>query len=442
MINLLPFQKEDAAWLKSKRQALLAHEMGVGKTPIAIEACRYLKRVLVICPSVAKYNWQSEFKKFANRDAYVAGDQLTFSSKNTVITSFNYAASYLKKYARRKWDAIIVDESHGLKEPSAGRTRAILGQNGLIHSTTHFWCLSGTPAPNHAGELWTLLYTFGVTKLSYQGFIARYCNTYIEGSGRFSRTVISGTNTKNSPELKAMIKKIAIRRMKKDVYDLPPKIFSTFYIKGESDAKLFKEHPELEIKMREELKLLSEKLDIENINPKDEKLLSTLQLLGPSVSSLRRYHGLKKVKETADLIKEELSRGLYKKIIVFGVHTIVLETLHDLLIDYGPVTVTGKVSAINRKGAVDIFQTKDECRVFIGNVKAAGVAITLTAADQVIFIEEDWVPGNNAQAVDRAHRYGQKQTVNVRHIAIKDSFDAKLTETLVRKIKEISTFIE
>ena len=439
MDKLFPYQKIGSAFLQSKKFALLADDMGVGKTAQAIDACRNLKRVLVVCPAVAKYNWQNEFEKFDDRISYVDGDG-TLNLCITVITSFNYLVMHLEHYKKTNWDCVIIDESHMLKEPTAKRTAAAFGEEGIIHYTKRLWALSGTPAPNHAGELWVLLYTFGYTKLSYDGFISHYCNTHLTG-GRYSRLEISGTNTKRSPELKKLISAMSLRRLKSEVLDLPPMNHNAYYIKGDDDAAILAAHPELKDKLKEEHKRLSEALGYE-LNLSDDKILSQLAFMGQSISALRRYHGLKKVKETIELIDTELKLQLYDKIIVFGIHTDILTTLKKALAKYNPVIITGKTPPKERDDIVNIFQTNKDVKIFFGNIQAAGVAITLTAASEVLFIEQDWVPGNNRQAADRAHRYGQKRSVNVRHISIANSLDAKITATLVRKIKEISTFIK
>lgn len=440
--TLRPFQEIGSLFLQLNRYALLADDMGVGKTPQAINAALDLKRVLVVCPAVAKFNWRSEFIKFDNRHSYVAGDGQTHHDKNTVICSFNYLTMHIDLYKSKRWDVVIIDEAHLLKEWTAERTKAAFGNKGIIHRTDRLWALTGTPAPNHAGELWVLLYTFGKTKLSYDGFVNHYCNTHFT-DGRYSRLQITGSDTKKTPELKAILKKFMLRRLKKDVLDLPPIFHNTYYIKGDDDSSILKKYPELKAKLEEERARLLEELGID-LDISDDKLISSLQFLGQSISALRRYHGLKKIKETAELVDFELKSQHYKKLIIFGHHADVLSTLREELWAKGhtSVTITGKTSDKDRQSAVYEFQNNDNIKIFFGNILAAGVAITLTAASQVIFIEDDWVPGNNQQAADRAYRYGQKQTVNVRHIAIIDSLDAKITSALVRKIREISTFID
>ncbi len=436
MIKLFPYQAVDAKWLAPKNQALLAHEMGVGKTYIAIEAFlkAKCKRVLIVCPAVAKVNWQKELEKYAGIKAQILETIDDFFLTDVAICSFNYAASYGASFPAN-WDLIIIDEAHFLKNPESQRAKTIVGSQGLIHKTKKFWALTGTPAPNHAGETWVWLYVFGLTKMSYEGFINKYCQVHQVG-GFYGRMQISGTNTKNSPELKSLLKRFSIRRLKKDVLDLPPMTHNTYYIEGASDESVFAKNPELKEKLELELQLLKEKLDI---TVDFGNTLSALNLLSQSVSSLRRYHGFKKLPETAKLIDFELKNEMYNKIIVFGIHTDILKELYKKLSKYNPAMIIGATK--DKQSQVDKFQTDNTCKIFLGNILAAGTAITLTAASEVIFIERDWVPGNNQQAADRAHRIGQTSSVNCRHIVISNSIDEKISETIVRKLKEISTFI-
>lgn len=450
MIKPFPYQVTGVDFLANgANQLLLADEMGLGKTPQLIWAAQKIRasRIHVVCPSVAKYNWQKEFKRFADIDAEVAGEGHTKWNRPVIITSFEYAKKYAHKYNQYPRDLLIIDEAHYLKEPTSARAKTIVGTGGLIHHASRTWFATGTPAPNHAGELWVLLFTFGITKLSYEGFLSRYCRVRtVPGKmrgKRFERTEIMGTNIKHSPELKEMLKLCCLRRLKKDHLDLPPLLHNIYYIEGDTDARILKEHPDLKEKLNQEYMMLTEKLGFNWGSISDERLLSALMIMGQAVPSLRRYHGLKKVRPVAELIREELRAGEYKKIIVFGIHRDVLETLaKELSSEFGVLLVTGKMSAIQKFEAQELFQNSDKYQIWIGNIIASGTNLTLTAANQEIFIEDDWVPGNNKQAADRAHRFSQTEAVNVRHIAIKNSLDEKITASLTRKVQEISTFID
>ena len=444
-IKPLKFQTAGVNFLVRNKLALLADEMGLGKTPQLIWAAQKIKaqKILVVCPAVAKYNWEKEFLKFGNIKSSVLftdwpGQKLKF---NAQICSYEYAKRHTHLLKRTKWDLLITDEAHYLKEPTSGRSKAILGNRGLIHHAERSWFATGTPAPNHAGELWVFLYTFGLTKLSYDGFIARYCISHRDGN-HYARISITGTNTKMSHELKDIFKGQYIRRLAIDELDLPPLVHNDYIIKGDDDSNLLKRFPELKEKIQGEFVNMQEKLDF-TMRLSDDKMLQAMSLMSQSIMSLRRYHGLKKVLPVADIINQELERGEYKKIILFGIHKDVL-TYFKKSIDqkYKPLLITGDTSAFERQQIIDRFQEDDSVRVIAGNIQAMGTAITLTAANQVGFIEQDWVPGNNAQAAKRAHRIGQRLPVFVRHFAIAGSLDAKITAALTRKIKEISTFIK
>ena len=444
LIKPFEYQKKGIEFLTTgAHQKLLADEMGLGKTAQLIWAAQKIQanRIHVICPAGAKYNWQEEFLKFGNIKAEVAGNGHNCWNRPVMISSFEYAKKFMHKYIQYKRDLLIVDEAHLLKEPSAERTKVILGTRGLIHNATRFWAATGTPAPNHAGELWVLLKTFGLTKLSYDGFTARYCTSHHVG-GHYGRIQITGSNTKYTPELKALLRQCSLRRLKKDELDLPPMTHNVYYIDGDSDADILKMFPDLKEKLAQEHMLLKDKLGFNWGEVSDERLLGVLNFMAQSISSLRRYHGLKKVKPVAELIRQELLAKEYKKIVIFGIHKDVLYYLKQMLDDeFQPVIITGSTPPLERHEIVERFQNDDNCKIFIGNIQAAGTAITLTAANQVGFIEQDWVPGNNAQAADRTHRIGQLEAVTSRHFAIRDSLDAKITATITRKTKEISTFI-
>lgn len=444
MIRLFPYQKIGVDFLSQRRFALLADEMGLGKTAQAILGAKAVnaKNILVICPASARINWQREFWKFGKDNSTIAlSASSSFYNWGRVIMSFDHATRYVNLYKQIDWDLIIVDETHFLKEPTAKRTKAVFGIEGLLHHTKRMWLLSGTPAPNHAGEIWIMLYTFGLTKLSYNGFTARYCNSHHVGGSRYSRIQITGSNTKHTPELKEILKKFMIRRFKKDVLpDLPPIFHSIHYIQDDGKDP-FDRLPHLRDKLQGELDRLKEALDFDMGAVSNEKLLATLKIMSQSVSSLRRYHGLKKIVPIAELVKQELDLALYDKIVIFGIHTDVLESLKSLLHKFNPVAITGKVLMYKRQQAVDTFQKDPLCKIFMGNIQAAGVALTLHAANQGLFIEQDWVPGNNAQASMRIHRIGQTKPVTIRHACIADSFDDRVTQILTRKIQELQTFL-
>ena len=159
------------------------------------------------------------------------------------------------------------------------------------------------------------------------------------------------------------------------------------------------------------------------------------------VAELRRITGLAKVQPVIEQLKDELAGGL-KKIVLFAHHKDVITGLLDGLKDYNPVALFGGVSPSARQTAIDSFQNNPEIRIFIGQLAAAGTAITLTAASDVLFIESSWVPAENAQAAMRVHRIGQKDSVLIRFATLAGSLDEWITETVRRKTAVLSELFD
>lgn len=436
-MKLSEYQLQGIRFLTEHRSALLADDMGLGKTAQAIVAADSIaaKRVLVICPAVARINWQREFNTWSIYGDFSVCEKLTDRIAERCIVSYDFAAHNIARLSVVKWDLVISDETHFAKEPEAKRTKALFSVNGLAHRTKRFWCLTGTPAPNHIGEMWPMLFTFGVTKLNYSSFIERYCNTRLVSYGGRAEFRPLGTKKAMIPEIKEMLSSFMLRRMKADVLsELPPKTFETVTVKGT---------PLMDVVEADLEKIEVEKKKIEEVFSGSwfsnlDRVAEVLESIGDSVSTLRRYTGLQKVVPVAEMVTAELESLAYDKIIIFGVHTDVLKSLEEELAEFNPVKILGETSPKARQEAVDRFQTDPTCRVFIGNVQAAGTAITLTAASQVLFIEQSWVPGENEQASDRAHRRGQTENVHVRIAAMADSFDEKVSSVLKRKSQELS----
>ena len=189
--RLFPYQQTGAKFLSDKNLALLADEMGLGKTPQAIAAADLVgaKSVCVICPAIGRINWRREFEKFSNR---------VWTEENLVISSFESAHKISKE---KTFDVLIVDEAHYLKSHTAKRTALIYGKDGLVRRSKRVWALTGTPAPNNASELWTLLFTFGATRLGFDQFVERYCLFYNSSYGR----MITGNNLITLPELQGLL---------------------------------------------------------------------------------------------------------------------------------------------------------------------------------------------------------------------------------------------
>lgn len=430
-VKLFPYQTEGAIFLSEKRCAILADEMGLGKTVQAIRAADLVKakNILVVCPAIARINWQREFEKFS----------LTHPS--LTVTSFESAH---KINPSMLFDLLIIDEAHYLKSHTAKRTAAIYGKEGLVRRAARVWALTGTPAPNAlATEVWTHLFTFGVTKLSYTDFLKHFCN-YFEGSYGVQ---ITGNKPERLAEFQSLMSKIILRRKKEDVMkELPPIRYAHILVeRGEVDIEImdsFAQYIGRQNELKERLEIEKQMVDHILKSETPAESLRALEALANSVSTLRRYTGLQKMDPVANIILDELENNAYQKIVIFAVHRDVIEGLRQRLEKYGALTLYGGHTDETKQRNIDAFQKNPKKRVMIANIRAAGTSVTLTAASQIAFIEQDWVPGNNAQATMRVHRIGQNESVLVRVFGLAESVDERVSNSLKRKMNELTKIFE
>lgn len=446
MNELYPYQIEGANWLAAKKIALLADEMGLGKTAQVIVAADKIiaKRILVLCPSIARVNWLREFSKFSEsgREFQVVTKQRERIDQNrSVICSYDLSI-FNEPLHFGIFDLLVLDEVHFLKSPTTKRTKQVFGTKGFIRYAAKTWALSGTPAPNHYGELWPLLYTFGAVPESYDRFLKKFCHTLQTTYG----IQITGNRKDKVPELRAILDKIMLRRTVDKVFQQLPKItFNDLVVEPgivdidiESDFVQWIYPSDRSKELRELLERQQQiVMSVTGETGLGRDGMKILEGLAKSVSTLRMYTGLQKVAPVAQMVEEELEAGVYNKIVIFAVHRGTIEGLRKRLFKYKPVTLYGGTPAEKRQHHIDKFQNDHRCKVFIGNIQACGTAITLTASNQVLFIEQDWVPGNNAQAAKRCHRIGQDRPVFVRCVSIADSYDERISQILKRKSREI-----
>lgn len=178
-------------------------------------------------------------------------------------------------------------------------------------------------------------------------------------------------------------------------------------------------------------------------NHKDYSSLGLLQSVSASVSTFRRFLGVQKIKGAVELLREELRAKLYEKIVVFAIHRDVIYEMQELLRhEFRAVSLYGGTSDLTRERNLARFQNEKKCKILIANITSAGTAINLTHANQVLFVEMDWIPGNNAQAACRCHRIGQTRAVTVRHLVTDDQLDLRIQHILRRKMKELTQLFD
>lgn len=389
------------------------------------------EKILVICPSSLKINWMREIQNFCDDVSIINGkywdpDRFTIINYD-ILKNFHTIEERGKKYEdwelRREIveydpDLIILDEAHFVKNHKSIRGK-ILKNIAKKFSPERIWLLTGTPIANRPMDYYNLL---SIIDCSVANNWMHYARTYCEGI-RFKkggRYIWVTTGASNLEELNNKTKRTILRRKKDDVLDLPDKLTTPIYLElqnKEGYKNVWNEY------------LAKRKLEGKKGNPFKELVEMTL---------LRTFIAMETVPYSIEKAEEALELG--KKAIIFCNFNNEMDAFIRHFGDKS-VCLRGGMSDKQKQLAVDRFQEDDNCMVFIGQIKAAGVGITLSAAEIVIMNSLDWVPGNHEQAEDRAYRIGQNKTVNIYYMLIDDTIDTLVWNILNEKKKIIDTIM-
>lgn len=456
MSYLLPFQDTGSRWLAAHQHGVLADDMGLGKTIQAIAALDTLaaRRVLVICPAIARANWVREHQKFAiydrrfvivddDRDATLAAAR---AKELSLVMSYERAVSLHQKRAffeLNPFDVLIMDEGHYLKNPFAQRTMAVLGKQGLHHCAKYLWALTGTPVTRDVGDLWPYLFCFGATKFPYERFVGYYCHTKPHPKHAYMRQIV-GVRRDRLRALQELISKVVLRRT---IAQVMPELPEVTYEEVTVERGPVEITDEMREKLRAETHITAEAL----AQASSDQIVGALEMLAKSCSTLRRYLGLQKVQPAVELVRHDLEAEYYGKIVIFFVHKDVGKNLcaglnggKVLQSNVGKeaaVLVYGDTPAGERQHSIDRFQNDPTCHAMVASIGAASTAITLTAGHHILFVERDWTVANNDQAVGRCRRMGQQHPVHVRTLTVANSIDEAVERVLRRRQQHIAQVV-
>jgi SNF2 family DNA or RNA helicase len=447
--SLYPYQKEGVEWLTTKRFALLADEPGLGKSAQAAVAADRIRaeRVVLLCPASVRVNWARQWSMWGSGIADVLLSRRDTISTHCRVAVSSYDGTLAPEILRRLTafnpTLLVLDESHYLKSIDARRSHAVLGKSGLVHCAQRTWALSGTPAPNHAGELYPLLRVFGAIRHDHESFVSRFCAVR---QTQFGPQIVG---SKNIPELRQILAPVMLRRRKKDVMtQLPPIRFDDVVVEpGPIDEERFF-YDYFATKQVQKLydDVQAQRSAVEQVvqftSGRDQ--LTVMEGMAKSVSTLRRYIGLQKCAAVIDMVAQELRDHAYEKIVLFTCHRDVTVTLQEGLAKFKPVTLYGGTPPATRQANIDKFRKQKYCRVFIGNIRAAGTGIDglQDVCSEVGMVECSWTPAENAQAVMRLHRIGQANPVRVRVFSVADSIDEHVQRRLRRKAAELTQIFD
>jgi len=421
----LDHQKIAIEKLAGSKRFILADDMGLGKTTSTIIAALETgaKKILIVCPASLKINWQREIANYSDRPVFIAEGKKFSTEDDFVIVNYDILKNFHDSDAKKKdeslllqsgFDLVILDEAHMISNVQAQRTKII---NSFAKKVDRVWLLTGTPMTSRPMNYYNLLNLIeSPVAQNWKAYAIRYCQGFQFTAGK--RKVWNVTGASNLEELRDRTSKQILRRLKEDVLDLPDKIITPVYLR---------------LKSKEYEDLMGEYFDWYDKNP-DESSSLTVQF--SKLMKVRKVIANEKTKQTIEFAENIIDQG--KKVIIFTNFTDTLQTIYQ---HFGKqaVYLDGSCSNAIRQQAVDQFQNDDKVKVFVGNLKAAGVGLTLTSAEAVIMNDLSFVPAEHAQAEDRAYRYGQKSNVLVYYPLFENTIEGAIYDILNRKKEIIRT---
>ena len=448
---------------------LLGDDQGLGKTKeiIDLAMCRKqtdgLKHCLIICGiNGNKYNWADEVKIHSKEDSWILGTRFTkrppikmiegstkdkMEDLNNIPHQFFWitnietlrGGSFKEKQGKRTVirfpiaekiqelcdrgiiGMIAFDEAHKAKNPDSQQGKALLS----IDCKGPKIPMSGTFVLNNPLDLYLPLKWAGFETHSFYAYKQHYCKM-----GGFGGKEIVGY--KNLDELRSMVSKVMLRRVKGDVLDLPPKVHTIEWVDAYPEQKsLYKD-------VRDQVR---DNIDKVKVHPDPlSEMLRLRQVTGyPGILSSTVTKSAK-MDRMEELVEEEVSVG--GKAIIFSNWSEMTNVIRHKLKKYNPAYITGEVGSVQRMEEKDRFQNDPNCKVMIGTIGALGTGFTLTAAQLVIFVDEPWNRGIKDQAEDRAHRIGTRGTVRVVTILTRDTVDEGVYNLVQKKGKMADLLVD
>ncbi|MCK9470677.1 MAG: SNF2-related protein [Bacilli bacterium] len=410
-------QLEAANFLLEKRKALIGDEMGTGKTLSSILASFSLPSPrLIICPASLKLNWAKEIRMVDDRGKIsVIGDESTKLGSDWYIINYDILEREYNKLKNMPFTSITLDEAHYIKSITNGgkpNSKRANYSMKLASKCNYVFTLTGTPITNKPKDIFNILkISDHILSRNYFSFAQSYCGATHNGFGW------NFEGSSNEEELHEKIKPMMIRRLKKNMLDLPEKIRR--FIPVEINMNSYHEAVEEYIKKRNTLTSDGEHLaylgTIKHILAK-EKITSTIE------------------------IAENILDG-DESVVIFTNYNAVVDRIMSHFKEIA-TKITGSCSAKNREQAVEDFQAGRK-KVMVANIIAGGVGLTLVKANNLIFNDFDWIPANHFQAEDRIHRIGQTRNATINYLYVNGAeIDEYMADMLERKSTYINKIVD
>jgi SWI/SNF-related matrix-associated actin-dependent regulator 1 of chromatin subfamily A len=409
--ELRPFQRAGVSYVLHARRAFLADEQGLGKTVQALAALEAdgAYPAVVICPASLKLNWQREIERWLphRTHAIVSGTSVTAPERDILVINYEIVHAHRVRLALRKPKALILDESHYVKNPRAKRTQAVRRLAETLPPEALRLALTGTPVMNHPEELIAQLRI--LDRLGEFGSGARFARRF-QGAGAEERIHWH------------LRRSCFVRRLKADVLpQLPAKrqVVLPVALDNEREYRLAEE--DVVAWLREQ------PLDLGEVEAKVAAALRAERLA--QLNALKRLAARGKTGAALAWIDDFLASD--EPLVVFAGHREVQELVLERFPD--AVHVLGRDTLPQREAAVQAFQEPGGPQLIVCATRVGGQGITLTRASNVAFLDLDWTPAVHDQAEDRCHRIGQHDAVTAWYLLAAETIDETMIELISRK---------
>jgi SWI/SNF-related matrix-associated actin-dependent regulator 1 of chromatin subfamily A len=408
--ELRPFQRAGVAYVLRARKTFLADEQGLGKTVQALAALEQddAYPAVVVCPASLKLNWEREAAHWLphRSTTVVSGTGTVAASADITIVNYDIVHAHRTRLALRRPKALVLDESHYVKNPRAKRTQAVRRLAASLAPDALRLALTGTPVMNHADELIAQLRIIG--RLEDFGSGARFARRF-QGIGAEERIHWH------------LRRRCFVRRAKADVLpQLPAKrqVAVPVALDNERDYRLAEE--DVIAWLREQ------PLDLRELDRMVAAALRAERLA--QLNALRRLASRGKGGAAMAWIEDFLASD--EPLVVFAGH----REMQDRLLERFPdaLHLVGRDSITAREASVQAFQA-GESQLLVCATRVAGQGITLTRASNVAFLDLEWTPAMHDQAEDRCHRIGQHDAVTAWYLLAAQTIDETMLELIERK---------
>lgn len=444
-VQYWPHQIEGIRTMARMGSFLLADEMGLGKslqalTVAAIDFERgWAKRVLVVAPVSLKWNWEEEIKRFTSfthilldgtpveRNLQLA--QYIGYNIDVLIVNYEQVEKHLDIINSVGFDIVIFDEAHMMKNPTAKRTKACLD----IRAGRSF-VITGSPLLNQVVELWAILHR--IQPQVYPDFW-KFKNRYAVMGGYKNKQIVA---VKNKPELQSILDQLMIRRLKRDVLDLPDKQRITVPVDFHPIQRVM--YQEIDDEERLTLPGQPDAMDLENplsAALRKKQICGTTATLAPDID-----HSFK-LDRAVEMCQEITANGQH--VVVFSQFITVMNCMTERLKKVKVPVMLMNGQTVPKEKRVEFVQqwgNQSEPTVLVAGLQVSGVGLNMTYTNKAIFLDKLWVPKLNEQAEDRLHRIGQDSTqpVTIYHIIVRGSIEHRVETILKRKEKLFDSLVE